>query len=289
MLDASGKPWYDEKKSEGENAMYDILVVDDEQVERDVIRFLINRFQLPCTIAEAANGREALDLLEKRHFHVLFTDIKMPFVDGLELARQARELYPDLPIVFFSGYDDFEYARQALSLRIISYILKPVKPEDFQKTMTNILDQLRAKEASAKQEAQARQAFRRSVLLQVLNGIPPERLQGLYPQGDCSFLSGYDRLMLVQLQEKGREVDCLISPEELEQLLPEECHCIALEPNRFLILFFGRKHRLSWYQELTAEETAQALGISRSTVYSRLEKAKRLLKKELEAWYHEED
>ena len=251
MLDAPEKPWYDEKKSEGENAMYDILIVDDEQVEREVIRFLMNRFQLPFAIAEAANGREALDLLGKRQFHVLFTDIKMPFVDGLELARQAREVYPDLPIVFFSGYDDFEYARQALSLRIISYILKPVKPEDFQKTMTNVLEQLQAKEVAAKQETLARQAFRRSVLLQVLNGIRPERLQFLYPQGDCSFLSDYYRLMLVQLQEKNGKLDCMISSEELFQVLPEDCHCVALEPRQYLILFFGRKHRMNWYQDLT--------------------------------------
>ena len=102
--------------------MYDILIVDDEAVERQVIRFLLDKFGFPFRITEAANGQQALAFLEKRRFHVLFTDIKMPFVDGLELAKQARELYPDLHIVFFSGFDDFEYARQALSLRIVNYV-----------------------------------------------------------------------------------------------------------------------------------------------------------------------
>ena len=79
-------------------------------------------------------------LLQKKRFRILFTDIRMPFVNGLELAGQARLLDPELHIVFFSGFDDFEYARQALSLRVIDYILKPVDPEEFQKTVAGVIE-----------------------------------------------------------------------------------------------------------------------------------------------------
>ena len=182
--------------------MYEILIVDDEAVEREVIRFLLNKFEFPFNVTEAANGQIAMELLEKRRFHVLFTDIKMPFVEGLELARWARDRYPDLHIVFFSGYDDFEYARQAFSLKIVNYILKPVNPEEFRKTIDGVLEQLRIEEDSARRVASAKGAVRRSALLQLLNGIPPERLKVMYPQWDFSFLSGYHRMLMLRMERR---------------------------------------------------------------------------------------
>ena len=103
--------------------MYTVIVADDEQ---EIRRSLIRKvdwgsvgFQV---IGEAENGEEALELTEKLEPDPLLTDIRMPFISGIELARQVREIRPATQIAFLSGFDDFSYAQQAIQYNIISYL-----------------------------------------------------------------------------------------------------------------------------------------------------------------------
>lgn len=77
---------------------------------------------------EAENGFEALELTETLEPDLIITDIRMPMMTGLELARRVRQLRPMVQIVILSGYDSFEYARTAIEYNIISYLLKPISP-----------------------------------------------------------------------------------------------------------------------------------------------------------------
>ena len=99
--------------------MLTILIVDDEKLERNGIKFLLKREQEEFNILEAGNGKDALGVLATHHVDILFSDVKMPYMNGLELARQARETYPDMEIVIFSGYNDFSYAREALRYGVV--------------------------------------------------------------------------------------------------------------------------------------------------------------------------
>lgn len=94
--------------------MYRVLVVDDEKLERDGIRFLLSMEEGEWEIYEAANGKLALNELRKHPVDLMLTDIKMPHMDGLELSKKAREEYPDLEIIIFSGYGDFAFAQEAI-------------------------------------------------------------------------------------------------------------------------------------------------------------------------------
>ena len=76
-------------------------------------------------VGEAENGADALELVEKLEPDLLLTDIKMPFLSGIELARAVREVRPMVQIAFLSGFDDFTYAQQAIQYNIVSYMLKP--------------------------------------------------------------------------------------------------------------------------------------------------------------------
>lgn len=111
--------------------MYTVIVVDDEC---DLRKGLIRKIKWEeigfSVIGEADNGIEALDLVEKLEPDLLITDIKMPFMTGIELARQVREIRPTIQIAFLSGYDDFSYAQQAIQYNIVSYMLKPVSSEE---------------------------------------------------------------------------------------------------------------------------------------------------------------
>ena len=128
--------------------MYQILIVDDEAIERETICFLLKKYQFNLDVTQAGNGREALRILNERRFDILLTDIKMPFIDGLSLADQARDLYPDIEVIIFSGYGDFQYAKRALTLHVFDYILKPINPQEFRQTMTAVLEHIRRKDVS---------------------------------------------------------------------------------------------------------------------------------------------
>ncbi|MFV0313973.1 MAG: response regulator [Anaerotignum sp.] len=110
---------------------YKILLVDDEEEVRTSI---IKKIEWDQTgfrvIGDAENGRDALEKIELLEPDVVLTDIRMPYLDGLDLAEQIRKLRPSIKIIIFSGYDDFEYAKQAISLNITEYILKPVNAKE---------------------------------------------------------------------------------------------------------------------------------------------------------------
>lgn len=103
--------------------MYRVLVVDDEKLERDGIRFLLSMEEGEWEIYEAANGKLALNELRKHPVDLMLTDIKMPHMDGLELSKKAREEYPDLEIIIFSGYGDFAFAQEAIRYGVTDYVL----------------------------------------------------------------------------------------------------------------------------------------------------------------------
>lgn len=111
--------------------MYTVIVADDETELR---RSMIARTPWEAcgfrVIGEAENGMEALKLVEKLNPDLLLTDIRMPFLSGIALARAVREIRPAMHIAFISGYDDFTYAQQAIQYNIISYMLKPISSEE---------------------------------------------------------------------------------------------------------------------------------------------------------------
>ena len=130
---------------ENANAMYTLLIADDEAHERDLIRFLLRDSKHILHILEAQNGRDAFEQLSNNHVDILLCDIEMPFLNGIELAKKVKEQNPDIEILFFSGYDDFVYVKAALSLKAVSYILKPVDPAEFDKLLTEIISRLDSK------------------------------------------------------------------------------------------------------------------------------------------------
>lgn len=107
--------------------LYTVVVADDEDELREAMCTMIPWEELGYRlVGSASNGLDALQTVEERQPDLLLTDIRMPFISGIELARQVREVRPATNIAFLSGYDDFEYAQQAIQYNIISYMLKPL-------------------------------------------------------------------------------------------------------------------------------------------------------------------
>ena len=107
--------------------MLKIFLAEDEVVVRETIKRMIPWEELGFElVGEAADGEMALPLLLRQQPDLLITDIKMPFMDGLTLARLAKKEIPGLKVVILSGYNDFNYAKQAIGIGVEDYLLKPI-------------------------------------------------------------------------------------------------------------------------------------------------------------------
>ena len=122
---------------------YRVLLVDDEEDIRVGISRKMDWAGLGFSlVGEAENGQDALELAEQLRPDVVLTDIKMPFMDGLELCRILTQRLPAAKFVVFSGFDDFEYAKQAIRMNVSEYILKPINAPELSEVLRKLRDQL---------------------------------------------------------------------------------------------------------------------------------------------------
>ncbi len=120
-------------------AFYKILLVDDEEEIRKGIIKHIKWEELGFNVVgEAENGIEALDIIDKTEPDIVITDIKMPFMDGIKLAQNIRYRYPTTKVIVLSGFDDFEYAQEAMKLGVMRYILKPINSAEMHEMLREL-------------------------------------------------------------------------------------------------------------------------------------------------------
>lgn len=118
---------------------YRVLVADDEKLIAKNIAKSIEQIN-PCfeIAAICTDGKEALEYIAENPVHVVFTDIRMPEMDGLELAKHLFLDHPYIQCVIISGYNDFDYARSAISYQVKNYLLKPINKEELRKCLSEI-------------------------------------------------------------------------------------------------------------------------------------------------------
>ena len=123
--------------------MYSIMIVEDEYLVRQGIASLVNYEQYGMqVIAQAENGIEAWKKFQKNPADILLTDINMPQMNGIELAKLVRDQAPKCHIVFLTGYDDFDYARTAIKLGADDYLLKPFSKIDVEEMLAKVQTKL---------------------------------------------------------------------------------------------------------------------------------------------------
>lgn len=123
--------------------MYKILLVDDEILVRDAIRENIDWKSLDCElVGDCENGRQAVEFIQTHEVDIVLTDICMPYMDGMELSEFLHDNYPDILIVIFSGFGEFEYAKKAIRYNVSEYMLKPVTASELTKVIRNMKEKL---------------------------------------------------------------------------------------------------------------------------------------------------
>ncbi len=137
------------------NAMLRVILVEDEQITRQGIKTLIPWEKLHCRlIGEASDGHEAIELINKLGADIVITDIKMPRMNGLELAEKLAITHPKCRVIILTGYAEFEYARQAIKSRVVDFLLKPVGEEELieilKSTVSHIEEEVQSQEKITK-------------------------------------------------------------------------------------------------------------------------------------------
>jgi two-component system, response regulator YesN len=124
------------------------LIVDDERNVRNVLRQLGEWDRLGITeVLEAANGVEALGIVQKEKPDIVFTDIKMPKMSGMELIEKLNQLPFKGKIILITGYDDYTFMRKAIQLNSFDYLLKPIEEEAFQAVLKKVTRAVKAETA----------------------------------------------------------------------------------------------------------------------------------------------
>lgn len=171
---------------------YSVMIVDDEEDAAEAIARKIDwesiGFFSPVL---AKNGLEALDKAEISQPDVVMTDIQMPYMTGLELASQLRHLYPSIRIIIFSGFDEFEYAKEAIRLQAEEYILKPVDADEMRKVFERIRDSL-DRELDARQNVKKLETYYMESLPLLQETFYMSLVEGAIPENELQkYLDDY--------------------------------------------------------------------------------------------------
>ncbi|WP_042198858.1 response regulator transcription factor [Paenibacillus camerounensis] len=180
--------------------MYKVFIVDDEPFILSGLQDILDWNLLGLTIAgQAENGREALERLREVPADILITDISMPEMTGLELIRAAGEIRPEMKAVVLSGYDEFTYVKEGLSLGIENYLLKPINLEEFHSTLETLVEKLNVSRMDTERSQYTHSVLKDNVLLRWLRGqIDPEELAERLRLLGLSFNEPYVQVALVQ-------------------------------------------------------------------------------------------
>ena len=123
--------------------MYKVVIVDDEPLIAEGLKKIVDWDGYNCVVVGvASSGKEGLELVRSCNPDILFTDIRMPGMDGLTMVAALRSEYENLQVIILTGYRDFEYARQALTLGVHRFLVKPSKMNELEEALETVVKKL---------------------------------------------------------------------------------------------------------------------------------------------------
>jgi len=141
-----------------------VLIVDDEFLIRNYLKLRINWKDIGMEIAgEASSAREALDLIDQIVPDIIFTDICMPFMDGIEFSKAVIEKFPHIKIVVITGHDEFDYVKRSIKIGISDFLLKPVNPEEIRKVALELKNKIEMERVHVKEYEKLKQRLDESL------------------------------------------------------------------------------------------------------------------------------
>ncbi len=211
--------------------MYKVFLVDDEIVVREGIRSNFPWEETDFVLAgEAPDGEIALSMLQDVKPDILITDIRMPFMDGLELCRQVSRSMPWIYIIILSGYDDFSYAREAISLGVNEYLLKPVSGQELRTVLERISQRIEENKrrqanfmAYREQLASTNRLLKEKLLTELFGGANSERILKSARSMQMNLLANRYLVMLLSPETETASEEALFNAHRVLERLAEGC------------------------------------------------------------------
>lgn len=254
--------------------MISLLIVDDEKIIRMGLRSVIER-QFPnlFNYRFAENGQEALELLRQEPADIMFTDVRMPIMDGLELLTQLQE-HPVKPeIVLLSGYNYFEYAQKAIRLAVKDYLVKPVVREELFAVLERLIRDIRTMEDRADKAAESANLVAAELVTQHLtqNDVGDAITQNKLKQAGFSWLDAGYTLGLVMRRGGGSQpgsTDAASFRNQIAELLQGQMNWMLTRDGVGGTIMIARDpglfYQLAERWRLSADESQLQIAISES-------------------------
>ncbi|MGM7719785.1 response regulator transcription factor [Metabacillus sp. Hm71] len=228
--------------------MYKILIVDDDSRERIGIQKLILKMGYNLEILQAQNGEEAYHIIQKQPIDILITDIKMPFLNGIELIKEVQKVNRKIVCIIYSAYGEFEYAQDAVSLGVIKYLLKPISLTEFKDLIDDVIQICDLQKENEKKEAQTNEAITR------LQHVELEKNIFNFLERENNVPEYKKNILEAQPLFKGKYIPLIISSQaagfyefwdtvkqEFKRNFYEEPLFINIEENKILVILFYEK------------------------------------------------
>jgi len=143
--------------------MYKIMITDDEKVAIDSLKFIIEKnFSDAEIIATARSGREAVEKAKEHIPDILFMDIHMPGINGLEAIREIRKFNSRVAVIVLTAFDQFEYAKDAINLGVMEYLLKPVNRSKVVEVVERAMERIRTEKEERQKEQELREKLKQA-------------------------------------------------------------------------------------------------------------------------------
>lgn len=155
-----------------------ILLIDDEYYFRQALKNMLSQTGLDLEICgEARDGEEGLKIVEEEKPEIVLADINMPLMDGLTFIDEAKKIQPQIKFVIITGYNNFDYAKRAISLGVRNYLLKPIEQEELSDSLRTIVQELYS-ERKKNEDLKALQKLHKTTSMQQRKSILYDILMG---------------------------------------------------------------------------------------------------------------
>ncbi|HBG15208.1 MAG TPA: hypothetical protein DDW93_00380, partial [Firmicutes bacterium] len=145
-------------------AMYSVMLIDDEPIILEKLRYIIDWEQENCLIiATAGNGTEALKKCHDLKPQIIFSDIYMPLMDGIELAEEIKTILPESLVILISGYNEFAYAQKAIEAGVFRYLLKPIRASELSSILSEAQEKLAEQERNAEEKKRLEKLIKKNL------------------------------------------------------------------------------------------------------------------------------